>query len=106
MKTDKCPNCGFGLRKIAVKIHGAKNNAISFQCSKCNYFEFEQSSSKQVMNELNDTALKLRQRIVKLSADRLGMYINKDIARSLNLKGGEEISISLPDKNHILIYIG
>jgi hypothetical protein len=33
------------------------------------------------------------------------MYINKDVARSLNLKGGEEILVSLPDKNHILIEI-
>ena len=45
----------------------------------------------------------MKQRIVKLSQDRLGMYINKDVARSLNLKGGEEIYISLPDKKHLLV---
>jgi antitoxin component of MazEF toxin-antitoxin module len=31
------------------------------------------------------------------------MYINRDVARSLNLKGGEEVYVSLPDKKHILI---
>jgi hypothetical protein len=102
---NKCPNCQSGLRDVAVKVSGAKNKVISHQCSKCDYFEFEQSSSKKVIDELNETALRIKQKIVKLSQDRLGMYINKDIARSLNLKGGEEIFVSLPDKNHILIEI-
>ncbi len=66
---------------------------------------FDGNSSKKVITELQDSALKIRQKIIKLSQDRLGMYINKDIARSLNLKGGEEVSVSLPDKHHILIEI-
>jgi transposase-like protein len=100
----KCPNCKAELRKVLVTISGAKNKAISYQCPNCDYYEFEQSSSKKVVDELR-TVLKIKQTIVKLSQDRLGMYINKDIARSLNLKGGEEILVSLPDKNHILIEI-
>jgi len=100
----KCPNCKSELKKVLVSIHGAKNKAVSYQCPKCDYYEFEQSSSKKVVQELQ-AVLKLKQTIVKLSQDRLGMYINKDIARSLNLKGGEEILVSLPDKNHILIEI-
>jgi hypothetical protein len=100
----KCPNCQSKLRKVLVKIYGAKNKAITYQCPKCDYYEFEQSSSKKVVDELR-TTLKIKQTIVKLSQDRLGMYINKDIARSLNLKGGEEVLVSLPDKNHILIEI-
>jgi hypothetical protein len=31
------------------------------------------------------------------------MYINKDVARSLNLKGGEEVFVSIPDKKHIVV---
>jgi transposase-like protein len=99
-----CPNCKSELKKIYVAVHGAKNKAVSYQCPKCDYYEFEQSSSKKVVDELK-TTLKIKQTIVKLSQDRLGMYINKDVARSLNLKGGEEILVSLPDKNHILIEI-
>lgn len=100
----KCPNCKTELRKVFVAVNGAKNKAISYQCPKCDYYEFEQSSAKKVVNELQ-TALKIKQTIVKLSKDRPGMYINKDIARSLSLNGGEEILVSLPDKNHILIEI-
>jgi hypothetical protein len=99
-----CPNCKSQLRKVLVEVNGAKNNAVSYRCPNYDYYEFEQSSSKKVVDELR-TVLKLKQTIVKLSQDRLGMYINKDIARSLNLKGGEEILVSLPDKNHILIEI-
>jgi hypothetical protein len=99
-----CPNCHSVLKKVNVVVHGAKNKAISYQCLKCDYYEFEQHSSKKVVDELQ-SVLKLKQTIIKLSQNRLGMYINKDIARSLNLKGGEEILVSLPDKNHILIEI-
>ena len=102
----RCPNCKSELKKIYVNVAGAKNKALSYQCTKCDYFEFDNASSKKVIGELRDSTLKMRLKIVKLSQDRLGMYINKDVARSLNLKGGEEVSVSLPDKNHILIEIG
>jgi len=100
-----CPKCKSSMKKVHVNISGVKNKALSYQCTKCDYFEFEHASSKKIIEELHDAALKMRQKIVKISQGRLGMYINKDIARSLNLKGGEEVSVSLPDKNHILIEI-
>jgi len=100
----KCPNCRVELRKVLVIINGAKNKAVSYQCPDCDYYEFENESSKKVVEELH-SVLKIKQKIVKLSQDRLGMYINKDIARSLDLKGGEEILVSLPDKKHIVIEI-
>ena len=31
------------------------------------------------------------------------MYINRDVARSLKLKGGEEVYVSVPDKNHLVV---
>ena len=101
-----CPKCKTKLRKVRVKVAGAKNKAVSYQCSKCNYFEFEPESSKKVINELRETPLKIKQKIVKLSQDRLGIYFNNNVVRSLNLKKGEEIYLSVPDKKHIVLEVG
>ena len=51
----KCPKCNATLRKVSVSVHGAKNKALSYQCSKCDYFEFESKSSKKVVEELRET---------------------------------------------------
>jgi hypothetical protein len=104
-KDIKCLKCGARLRKVSVSVQGAKNRVISYQCPKCEYFEFEQESSRKVIDELRDNPLKIRQKIVKLSKDRLGIYFNTHVVRSLNLKKGEEISLSVPDKKHILLEI-
>ncbi|MFH0870651.1 MAG: hypothetical protein V1866_06375 [archaeon] len=101
----KCPECGSELKKVEVKVHGAKSKATSYQCPGCGYFEFDQGSSEKILGELRDQPLKIKQKIIKLSQDRLGMYINRDVARSLNLKGGEEIYVSVPDKKHLLVRI-
>lgn len=101
----RCPKCDSELKKVEVKVHGAKSKAVSLQCAKCDYFEFEKDSSEKVLAELKDQPLKIKQRIIKLSQDRLGMYINRDVARSLNLKGGEEVYVSVPDKKHFLVSI-
>ena len=102
----KCPKCDSNLRKVEVGVHGAKQKAISYQCPKCDYFEFEPESSKKVVEELRETPLKIKQKIVKLSQDRLGMYFNNHIVRSLNLKKGESIYASVPDKKHIVLELG
>ena len=101
----KCPNCKYEMEKVNVSIDYAKNKVKSFQCSKCDYVEFEQESANRVILELKtkETPLKIKQKIVKLSKDRLGTYFNQNIIRSLNLKPGEEIYISIPDKKHIII---
>jgi len=102
----KCPKCSSELKKVEVKVHGARSKAISYQCPSCDYFEFEPVSSEKVVQELRETPLKIKQKIIKLSKDRLGMYINRDVARSLNLKGGEEVYVSMPDKKHLVINVG
>lgn len=99
----KCPKCEANLKKVEVKVTGAKSKAVSYQCPDCDYFEFEPTSSKKVVEELRESPLKIKQKIVKLSQDRLGMYINRDVARSLNLKGGEEVYVSVPDKKHLVV---
>ena len=99
----RCPKCNANLKKVQVKVHGASNKAVSYQCPKCDYFEFEPESSRKVVEELRETPLKIKQKIVKLSQDRLGMYFNNHIVRSLNLKKGEDIYASVPDKKHIVL---
>lgn len=99
----KCPKCDSNLRKVEVKVHGAKSRVISYQCPKCDYFEFEPISSEKAVQELRETPLKIKQKIVKLSQDRLGIYFNNNVVRSLNLKKGEEIYLSVPDKKHIVL---
>jgi hypothetical protein len=47
--------------------------------------------------------LKIKQRIVKLSQDRLGIYFNSHLVRSLKIKKGENIYVSVPDKRHIVL---
>lgn len=87
-------------------MHGAENKAISYQCPNCDYFEFEPLSSTRVIEELRETPLKIKQKIVKLSQDRLGIYLNNHVVRSLSLKKGEDLYVSVPDKKHIVLEIG
>src|SRR3989338_6417823 len=103
----RCPKCSSNLRKIEVSVEGAEQKAISYQCTKCDYAEFEEKSAAKVVKELKskETPLKIRQKIIRLSQDRLGMYFNKNIVESLDLKAGEEVQVSVPDKDHIIIRI-
>jgi len=98
-----CPKCKSKLRKVKVKVLNAKTKALSFQCPNCDYYEFEQKSSQKVVQELKENPLKIKQKVIKLSQDRLGIYLNKHIIRSLKIKKGEDIYVSVPDKKHILI---
>ncbi len=103
----KCPKCNSSIRKVELNIDGAEQKAISYQCTKCDYFEFEEKSAAKVVKELKsrESPLKIKQKIIKLSQDRLGMYFNKNIVESLELKAGEEIQVSVPDKDHIILRI-
>ena len=102
-----CPKCESELKKVKVEIEDADTPAISYQCSKCDYFSFEPKSTIKIINELKqkESPLKIKQKIIKLSQDRLGMYFNKDVIESLNLKSGEEIFVSVPDKKRIILDI-
>ncbi len=103
----QCPKCSSNLRKVKVNVEGAEQKAISYQCTKCDYFEFEEKSAAKVVKELKlkETPLKIRQKIIKLSQGRLGMYLNKNVIESLKLKAGEEVYLSVPDKEHIILKI-
>jgi len=103
----KCPKCDSKMKEVKVKIQDAKSPVTSYQCGKCNYFDFEEKSINRAIGEIKakEVPLKIKQKIIKLSHDRLGMYINRDVARSLNLKGGEEVYVSVPDKKHLVVDI-
>ena len=103
----KCQKCNSNLRKVAVSIEGAEQKAISYQCTRCDYIQYEEKSAANVVRELKakETPLKIKQKIIKLSQDRLGMYFNKNIVESLDLKAGEEVHVSVPDKDHIILKI-
>jgi hypothetical protein len=61
----------------------------------------------KIINEIKqkESPLKMKQKIIKLSQDRLGMYFNKDVIDCLNLKSGKEVLISVPNKNRIVVDI-
>jgi len=96
------------MKEVKVKIQNADSPVTSYQCGKCGYFDFEDKSINKAINEIKakEAPLKIKQKIIKLSHDRLGMYINRDVARSLNLKGGQEVYVSIPDKKHLVVDIG
>lgn len=91
------------MKMVDVHIEGARSKATSWQCPKCNYFSFDQKSATTVLHELQEQPLKISQKIIKLSNNRLGIYFNKNLIKSLKLKSGEEISVTVPDKKHILL---
>jgi peptide subunit release factor 1 (eRF1) len=100
-----CPKCNSELKKVEVEIEDAKTPAISYQCENCDYYNFEPESTLKVIKEINEkeASLKIKQKIIKLSSDRLGMYFNKDVIDCLNLKSGEEILVSIPNKKRIVL---
>jgi len=101
----KCPKCNAQMKEVKVKIQEAEGPVTSYQCGECGYFDFEENSINRAINEikLKEAPLKIKQKIIKLSHDRIGMYINRDVARSLDLKGGEEILVSIPNKNRVVV---
>ncbi len=104
-KKMNCPKCEKKLRKIQVKVEDASQKVTSYQCNSCDYFSFEPISSQKVIEELRESPLKIRQKIINLSGGRLGTYFNKNIIRSLNLHSGDEIDISIPKKGRLIIDI-
>ncbi len=102
---NSCPKCGLRMKEVKVKIQDAKSPVTSYQCTSCGYFDLEEKSISRAVDEIKakEATLKIKQKIIKLSHDRLGMYINRDVARSLNLRGGEDVYISVPDKKHIIV---
>jgi hypothetical protein len=103
---EPCPRCGGQLEQVAVSVWGAKSKALSRQCEKCGYFDFDQVTGQKVLEELRQNPLRIKQSVVGISGNRLGIYLNKHIVESLKIKKGDIISVTVPDKKHILIALG
>jgi len=103
----ECPKCNSKMKKVKVKIQDADSPVTSYQCAECGYFDFEDKSINKAIDEIKakEAPLTIKQKVIKLSHDRLGLYFNRDIARSLNLRAGEDVYVSVPDKNHMLIKV-
>jgi len=103
----ECPKCNSKMKKVKVKIQDADSPVTSYQCAECGYFDFENKSINKAIDEIKakEAHLTIKQKVIKLSHDRLGLYFNRDIARSLNLRAGEDVYVSVPDKNHMLIKV-
>lgn len=105
-KMKSCNECGSEMEKIKVKVEGAKTKAVAYECKGCNNIEFDKESGMKVVKEIEEKEkipLTIHQKIVKLSHDRLGTYFNKNIVRSLDLKAGKDIYVSVPDKKKMII---
>ncbi len=102
-----CPECKAQMKEVEVKVEGAEQKVKSYQCPSCEHVEFESETSKKVIAELKskETPLKMKQKIIKLSEGRLGVYFNRHVVESLELKPGNEVSVSVPDKKHIVLRI-
>lgn len=103
----RCPKCEHQLKRVKVKIQDAKSPVVSYQCGECGYFDFEEKSINTALKDIRikETPLMIKQKVIKLSQGRLGMYFNKNVVRSLNLKSGEDVYVSVPDKRHIILNI-
>jgi hypothetical protein len=104
--TEPCPQCGGQLVEVAVSVWGAQSKVLSRQCDACGHFDFDQVTGQKVLEELRENPLCIKQSVVRISGNRLGIYLNKHIVESLKIKKGDTISVTVPDKKHILIALG
>lgn len=107
-----CEKCKGELKKFKVEVEDSDLNSEGFECKKCGELFFNKEKSKKIVEDLktkelmkNLPALSIKQKVIKLSKDRLGFYFNKDIIRCTNLKAGESIEVRLLTKKHILLEI-
>ncbi len=102
-----CPKCNSELKKVEVDIEDVKTPVISYQCKDCDYYSFEPESTMKIIDEIKqkESPLKIKQKIIKLSQDRLGMYFSKDVIDCLNLKSGGEVFVSVPSNKRIVLDI-
>ncbi len=108
----KCKKCGGSLEKFSVDVEDSGLPSEGFECKKCGELFFDEKKSKAVVEDLKRTkllkelpVLSIRQKIIKLSKNRLGFYFNKDLARCAKLKAGEPIEVRLLDKKTIMVEV-
>lgn len=108
----KCKKCGGSLERFAIDVEDSDLGSEGSECKKCGELFFDEKKGEAVVKDLKRKelfnelpALSIRQKIIKLSKDRIGFYFSKDLARCAELKAGEPIEVSLLDKKRILIEV-
>lgn len=100
--TSKCPNCRLELKEGEIVIE----EAVKHQCPACHYYKLEPTGEvTRTVKEITGSPLQIKQKITTLSQGRLGLYLNQDVVRSLGLKAGQEVYLSVPDGKIILIQL-
>ena len=97
--TKKCPNCHLELKPAEVLVE----ETVKYECEKCAYAHHEPKESRKEMATKGLSPLTLRQKITTLAQGRLGLYLSQDVVRSLKLKAGQEVHVSVPDEKTLMI---
>ena len=97
--THNCPNCHTEA-KAAERII---EEAVRYQCGTCEYSKLEPVESRTATPPILSSPLQLKQKITTLAQGRLGLYLSQDVVRSLGLKAGQEVFLSVPDGKKIMI---
>ena len=96
--TINCPNCHVEAKAAELLIE----EAVRYRCGTCEYSKLEPVASRTATPP-STSPLQLKQKITTISQGRLGLYLNQDLVRSLGLKAGQEVFVSVPDGQHILV---
>lgn len=48
----KCPKCNTKMKEVKVKIQNADSPVTSYQCNKCDYFDFDEKSMNKAVDEI------------------------------------------------------
>lgn len=100
--TKKCPNCHLELKPAEVLVE----ETVKYECSKCAYAHHEPRENRKETVAGRPSPLTLKQKITTLAQGRLGLYLSQDVVRSLKLKAGQEVYVSVPDEKTIVIKQG
>ena len=86
IKMKTCNKCNGNLEKLEVHVEDTDKTTTGWKCKDCGEYYFDQAESKAIYEDLSQKetpALNIKQKIVKLSKDRLGIYLNKDVIRCI-----------------------
>lgn len=107
----QCKKCKGKLKSFDVEVEDADLPTVGQECAKCGELYFDEIKSRAVVESLRKKEQEveeppvfgIRQKVIKLSKGRVGLYLSKDVARSTVFKPGKEIELKVLDKKRILV---
>ncbi len=109
---NKCRVCGGELKELEVRVEGSDITSKGWKCKICGHYVFDEEGGRTIVDDLETSeaieklpALNIEQRIIKLSKDRLGMYLPKDVVRCTGIEKGKRVYISVLDKKKLLLTV-